>query len=160
MMAARKRARTTAENAAAAAATGKRPARRTAARADYGAPIDGFLARQPPHLRAILEALRGLICEVAPDAEASLKWGMPWFTVWDRMVCALGGHRSHVNLILMGPPQAFRDPEGRLLGEGKGGRRLMLTSLDDLPRASARQWLRTAARLARQKGLSRAAPAT
>ncbi len=31
-----------------------------ARRADYGAPIDGFFAKQAPHLRVILEELRKL----------------------------------------------------------------------------------------------------
>jgi hypothetical protein len=47
-----------------AAARRRKPARarrtaprRAASRPDYGLPIDGFFARQPAHLRAILEAL-------------------------------------------------------------------------------------------------------
>jgi hypothetical protein len=125
--------------------------RKPAPRADLGAPIDSFFGRHPPHLRAILEELRGLVEEAAPDADSSLKWGMPFFTVSGKMVCALGAHRSHVNLILSGPPGAFADPGGLLAGEGKTGRHLKLTTLDELPRASVRAWLKTAAKLARGK---------
>ena len=73
------------------------------------------------------------------------------------MMCALGAHRSHVNLVLAGPPAAFADPAKRLAGAGKTGRHLKLRSLDELPRASVRGWLRTAAGLARkqQKGTQR-----
>jgi hypothetical protein len=92
-----------------------------------------------------------LIEGVAPDAESSIKWGMPFFTVGGAMMCALGAHKSHVNLILSGPPGAFADPEGRLSGEGKTGRHLKVTSLDDLPRDAVRGWLKTAANLARKK---------
>jgi hypothetical protein len=120
-------------------------------RADFGAPIDGFFAKQPPHLRAILEALQKLVEEAAPDAKASIKWGMPFYTIGDNMMCALGGHKSHVNLILAGPPGAFRDPEGLLSGEGKTGRRLTLRSLDDLPRQAVRGWVRSALQVAREK---------
>jgi hypothetical protein len=67
------------------------------------------------------------------------------------MMCALGGHKSHVNLILSGPPAAYSDPEGRLSGEGKTGRHLKLTTLEELPRVAVRRWLRTAADLARKK---------
>jgi hypothetical protein len=119
-------------------------------RADFGAPIDGFFRRQPAPLRPILEELRTLIKEVAPDAISSIKWGMPFFSIGDAMMCALGGHKSHVNLILSGPPGTYADPEGRLSGEGKTGRHLKLTSLDEIPRASVRGWLRTAAELARR----------
>jgi hypothetical protein len=121
-------------------------------RADFGAPIDGFFRKQPPPLRPILEALRRLVEEAAPDAASSIKWGMPFYNIGPAMVCALGAHRSHVNLILSGPPDAFDDPEGRLSGTAKTGRHLKLTSVDELPRASVRRWLRTAAELARRKG--------
>ncbi len=132
-------------------ATARKAAKRPASRADFGAPIESFLAKQPPHLRAILEELRTLVEEAAPDADSSLKWGMPFYTVDGAMMCALGGHKSHVNLILSGPPGAFADSEGRLSGEGKTGRHLKLTALDELPRDAVRGWLRIAAELARKK---------
>jgi hypothetical protein len=122
-----------------------------APRADYGKPIDGFFARQPAALRAILEELRALIEEAAPDASSSLKWGMPFYTMGDTMMCALAGHKSHVNLILSGPPGTYADPEGLLTGDGKTGRHLKLTSLDQLPHNAVRGWLRTAAELARKQ---------
>lgn len=131
-------------------AKAKRPARKVGPRADYGAPVDGFFAKQPPHLRAILEALRELVDEAAPEAVASLKWGMPFYTLDGAMMCALAGFKAHVNLILPGPPGAFADPDGLLEGEGKTGRHLKLRALDDLPRAAVRGWLRTAATLARK----------
>jgi hypothetical protein len=147
----RKGARTTRPWKGKSIARSKGPARKPVPRADFGAPIDGFFAKQPPQLRAILEELRRLVEEAAPDAESSLKWGMPFFTVGGAMMCALGGHKSHVNLILSGPPGAYADPEGRLSGEGKTGRHLKLTTLDELPRDAVRGWLRTAADLARKK---------
>jgi hypothetical protein len=67
------------------------------------------------------------------------------------MMCALAGFKSHVNLILSGPPEAFPDPEGRLEGDGKTGRHLKLRALGELPTKSVRGWLRTAARLAKSK---------
>jgi hypothetical protein len=122
-----------------------------ARRATSGAPIDGFFAKQPPHLRAILEALRGLVEEAAPEATAALKWGIPVYTRGGSMMCALGGHKSHVNLVLAGPPGAFADPGQRLEGAGKTGRHLTLRTIDDLPRDAVRGWLRTAVDVARGK---------
>ncbi len=127
-------------------------ARRPAPRADLGAPIDGFFAKQPPHLGAILVVLRALVEEAAPDAESSIKWGMPFYTIHGTMMCALGGHRSHVRLVLSGPADAFPDPAGLLEGESANGRHLKLTSLDELPRDDVRRWLRVAADLARGNG--------
>lgn len=119
-------------------------------RADFGKPIEGFFAKQPANLRAILEALRELANEAAPDATTALKWGMPFYSIDGAMMCALGAHKAHVNLILTGPPDAFPDPKGRLSGEGKTGRHLKLTSIDELPRAEVRQWLKIAAERARK----------
>jgi hypothetical protein len=131
-------------------ARGAMPARR----ADFGAPIDGFFAKQPPHLRAILEELRKLVAQTAPNATASIKWGMPFYTVDGGMMCALAGFKAHVNLVLAGPPKTFADPEGRLEGDAKGGRHLKLRSLEELPYTAVREWLRAAARVAAEsKGM-------
>ncbi|MEO7732590.1 MAG: DUF1801 domain-containing protein [Kofleriaceae bacterium] len=120
-----------------------------ARRVDFGAPIAGFFAKQPKLLRPILEALRDLVQEAAPDAASSLKWGMPFFMIGEAMMCAIGGHKSHVNLILSGPPGTYADPEGRLSGDGKTGRHLKLTAADQIPRDAVRGWLKTAAKRAR-----------
>lgn len=53
---------------------------------------------------------------------------------------------------MVGSADAFDDPEGRLLWASQGGRHLKLTSLDELPRASVRSWLRVATKLARGEG--------
>lgn len=124
--------------------------RRPGARADFGAPIDGFFAKQEPHLRPILEELRRLVEETAPDATSSIKWGMPFYTVGGNMMCALAGFKSHVNLILAGPPGTFADPDGRLEGDGKTGKHLKLRALDELPRAAIKGWLKAATARARQ----------
>ena len=76
---------------------------------------------------------------------------MPFFTLDGEMMCALGAHKSHVNLILAGPPGTYADPEDRLEGEGKTGKHLKLLTLASLPRAAVRGWLRTAAATARAK---------
>ncbi|HET7505871.1 MAG TPA: DUF1801 domain-containing protein [Kofleriaceae bacterium] len=144
-------ARTTKTKPATSRAAPKQRASKPAQRADYGKPIKSFFARQPAPLRAILEQLRALIEETAPDASSSLKWGMPFFMIGDTMMCALAGHKAHVNLILSGPPGTYTDPEGLLAGGGKTGRHLKLTRLEDLPHDAVRGWLRTAAELARKQ---------
>ncbi|HVU52132.1 MAG TPA: DUF1801 domain-containing protein [Polyangia bacterium] len=154
---------TKAKAAAKAKAAGKAKAKRKTApkakasaekwgpRRDLGAPVEGFFARQPPELRAILEALRAEVERAAPEAVGAIKWGMPFYTLGGEMMCALAAHRSHVNLILAGPPGTFADPEGRLEGEGKTGKHLKLRALAELPRAAVRGWIATAAETARAK---------
>jgi hypothetical protein len=134
----------------------KAPAKKSAAkkprtRADLGAPVDGFFAKQPPALRAILDVLRALVDEAAPAAESSLKWGMPFYTLEGETVCALGAHKAHVNLILSGPPGTFADPDQLLIGDGKTGRHLKLTRAEDIPRSAVRGWLEAAVKYARRK---------
>jgi hypothetical protein len=128
-----------------------KPAKMHGPRADLGAPVDGWFAKRPAAQRPIVDALRALVAEAAPDATSSIKWGMPFYTLGKSgMMCAIGAHKAHVNLILSGPPGTFADPDGRLIGDGKTGKHLKLTSLDDLPpRAQVLGWLRTAARRAR-----------
>jgi hypothetical protein len=120
-------------------------------RADFGAPIDAFFDKHPPNLRAVLVALRKLAEEAAPDATASIKWGMPFYSIGPSMMCALAGFKSHVNLILSGPPETFADPGGLLEGDGKTGRHLKLRTVEELPREATRAWLVAAAQLARKK---------
>jgi hypothetical protein len=133
------------------AAATKSASTMVARRADYGAPIDGFFAKQPPNLRAILDELRALVEESVPDAIASIKWGMPNFSIGKSMVCALAGFKSHVNLIVAGPPEIFDDPEGRLEGDAKGGRHMKLRALEDVPHDAVRRWVRAAAKNARPR---------
>lgn len=123
-------------------------------RADFGAPIEGFFAKQPAQLREVLEALRKLVLEAAPDATSSLKWGMPFFAIGETMICAIAGHKAHVNLILPGAPGTFADPDGLLTGEGKTGRHIKFRAVSDLPTATVRGWLKTAVANAREGALT------
>jgi hypothetical protein len=150
-MAARKATVARAKKAAPRKSGGTRVAapRKPPPRADYGAPIDGFFARQPAHLRPILDALRELVDRAAPDATSSIKWGMPFYSIGGNMMCALAAHKSHVNLVLARVDGGFADPDGRLEGTGKTGRHLKLRGLDDLPRTAVAGWLRAAAKHAR-----------
>jgi len=122
---------------------------RYAQRADLGKPVDGFFAKVKEPLRPITDELRALVTRVAPDARSSIKWGMPFYEVGGATMCAIAVHKSHVNLILAGPPGSFADPDGLLSGEGKTGRHLKVTSPSELPREKVRRWLETAADLAR-----------
>ncbi len=133
------------------AKTNTRPTtkKKPAPRADYGAPIDGFFAKQPRVMRGTLAALRALIEQAAPDATSSIKWGMPFYAIGDATVCALGAHKSHINPILSGPPETFVDPKGLPEGDGKTGRRLKLAAGDTIPTAEVKAWLKAAAKRAR-----------
>jgi hypothetical protein len=127
----------------------KAPPMKFGPRKDLGAPVERFFAKQPPQLRAILDQLRAMIAEAAPEATATTKWGMPFYSVGANTLCALAAFKAHVNLILPGPPGTYTDPQGLLEGEGKTGKHLKLCPTDEFPRAAVRAWLRTAAGRAR-----------
>jgi hypothetical protein len=86
-----------------------------------------------------------MIAAAAPSATGAIKWGMPFYSVGGNMMCALGAHKAHVNLILPGPPGTYADPDGLLEGDGKTGQHLKLRALAELPTAAVRGWLETAA---------------
>jgi hypothetical protein len=141
---------------AASTLAAKAPAKRATSpkhgpRADLGAPVDTFFAKQPPELRVIVDELRALINAAAPKASSSLKWGMPFYTLHSSTLCAVAAFKSHVNLILPGPPGTYSDPQGLLDGDGKTGKHLKLRPHDELPRATIRAWLRVAATRARNE---------
>jgi hypothetical protein len=124
--------------------------KKPAPRADLGAPVGGFFAKQPPPLRAILEDLRALVAEAAPEVTSAIKWGMPFYTLGGETVCALAAFKAHVNLILPGPPGTYPDPDGLLEGDGKTGKHLKLRPGVDFPRAAIRGWLQISAKRARR----------
>jgi hypothetical protein len=116
------------------------------ARADLGAPVDGWFAKQPAALRPIVDTLRALIDQTIPKATSSVKWGNAFYELDGAIICAISAHKAHVNLILSGTPDTFVDPKGRLTGAGKTGRHLKLTSLDELPKADVVKWLKASVR--------------
>jgi hypothetical protein len=128
-----------------------RSPRHPAPRADFGTPIEAFLEKQPVALRAILDELLALIKEAAPDAQSSTKWGNAFFTVDGAMMGALTAHKSHVNLVLSGPPEAFSDPAHPPTGTSENGRHLKVTDMTEIPRDEVLDWVRTAADLARKR---------
>lgn len=133
------------------AASKKKSPKRPAPRADYGASIETFFTKQSEPQRSIAIVLRTLIEAAAPEATSSIKWGMPQWTIDGKMFAAIGVHKAHVNLILWGPPNAYKDPKGLLVGESKMGRHLKVTTLAELPRTDVKGWLKTCAHLVRTK---------
>lgn len=137
------------------AATKKTAAKKTAAkkpapRKDLGAPVDVWFAKVPPQFRPLVDALRAHVEAAAPDAASSVKWGNAFYTIDGKMYAAMTAHKAHVNLIFSGPSDAFDDPSGRLSGASKLGRHIKLSSLDDVPTADVKRWLKTAASMARK----------
>src|SRR5437868_15266446 len=133
----------------------KAPARRTSARADFGAPVGGWFAKQPEPHKTILTMLRELVHQAALDAKGSLKWGQSFYEIGGGMMCALTSHKAHVNLVLTGPDAIFDDPKGLLDGASKLGSHIKLHKVEEVPKPEIRKWLKAAAAHARERGTMR-----
>jgi uncharacterized protein YdeI (YjbR/CyaY-like superfamily) len=90
--------------------------------------IDAYIARQAEFARPILEHLRRLVHAAAPEAEETIKWSMPHFTVGGRILGAMGGFKAHAAFVL--PNDAVGETGSRREAMGQFGR---LTSVADLP---------------------------
>jgi len=57
--------------------------------------IDEYIKSFPKEIRDRLTNIRKHILKAAPDAEESLKWGMPAFS-YDRILVTFKAHKNHI----------------------------------------------------------------
>lgn len=114
------------------------------ARKDFGAPVEGYFGEQTPDKRALLEKLRALVMKGVPDANATIKWGVPIYQRNGKNVCSLAAFKEHVGINFFAPPNVLVDPEKKLEGGGKSMRMLKVRSANDIDSASILRWLKAA----------------
>lgn len=85
--------------------------------------IDDYIARAAPFAQPILIHVRKLAHEALPEAEETLKWGAPNFSIAGKNAVGMAAFKAHAGIML-----ADGDEAGG--GIGSFGK---LTSLDDLP---------------------------
>ncbi len=120
---------------------------------DHTALVEQYVERLDPALASVVQALRSLIREAAPEAQEAFKWSQP---VWELRgpVCAVKAHREHVTLVFWrGAELAGQADQHRLL-EGKGAkmRHLRLTDAADIDAGQIGRLVRGAVELNRQLG--------
>lgn len=91
--------------------------------------IDAYIAKAAPFARPILEKVRERVHAAAPDAQETLKWSMPSFTIDGKILIGMAAFKQHAALNFwrgqeLSGAEASRDAMGQF---GK------LTSVDDLP---------------------------
>lgn len=88
--------------------------------------VDAYLGEAAGFARPILELLRDVAHRALPDAEETIKWGMPHFLVHGKNVAGMAAFKAHCTFVIHG--------EGRQ-GDAMGqyGR---ITSLADIPSES------------------------
>jgi hypothetical protein len=87
--------------------------------------IDAYIAKAQPFAQPILEHARGLLRAAVPEAEETLKWSMPHFTVKGKILAGMAAFKAHAAFFVQ---SAGRVGEGE--GMGSFGR---LRSTADLP---------------------------
>ncbi|WP_086735618.1 YdeI/OmpD-associated family protein [Erythrobacter colymbi] len=85
--------------------------------------IDDYIAKAADFAEPILTHVRALVHQALPEAEETIKWGMPHFMVGGKNVIGLAAFKAHASVVI--------HHEGRS-GEGMGALG-KLESLADLP---------------------------
>jgi uncharacterized protein YdeI (YjbR/CyaY-like superfamily) len=91
--------------------------------------IDAYIDRKAAFARPILEHVRSRVHAVVPDAEETLKWGAPAFTVGGKILLIMAAFKAHAALNFW-RGQELRGAAAEADGMGQFGK---LKSLDDLP---------------------------
>jgi uncharacterized protein YdhG (YjbR/CyaY superfamily) len=60
--------------------------------------IDGYIAGFPPETRAVLQEVRGIIAEAAPDAKETISYAIPTFDLGGRHLIHFAGYAGHVGV--------------------------------------------------------------
>lgn len=112
--------------------TGTTPRAVRRSRLVSGATADMYIASQRPSLQPILERLRALILEHAPQLTETIQWGQPTYSHEQvGNVLGLMAFQGHVNLVFFHGTH-LTDADGRLTGTGKGMRHASFHPLDDV----------------------------
>jgi uncharacterized protein YdeI (YjbR/CyaY-like superfamily) len=91
--------------------------------------IDAIIAKAQPFARPILEHARKLVHAAVPEAEETLKWSMPHFTVNGKILAGMASFKAHAAFFVQSVGR-MGDGEGQKDGMGSFGK---LTSVADLP---------------------------
>jgi len=95
--------------------------------------IDAYIAKSATFARPVLRHLRALVREACPEAEETIKWGMPAFVYGGKILCGMAAFKAHCAFgfwrrelkVALGPVSSKEDE-----GMGGFGR---ITKLEELP---------------------------
>jgi uncharacterized protein YdeI (YjbR/CyaY-like superfamily) len=91
--------------------------------------IDAYIAKAAPFARPILEHVRRRVGAAAPEAEETLKWGAPSFTIDGKILLMMAAFKAHA-AINFWRGQEIGDGAPKAGAMGQFGK---LTSVSDLP---------------------------
>jgi hypothetical protein len=105
-------------------------------------PDDRYFAEQSAEKAALLQKLRALVNKGVPDADVTIKWGVPFYQLNGKSICSLASFKEFVGINFFAPPSALADPKKKLEGGGKTMRMLKVRSATDIDSASILRWLK------------------
>lgn len=82
--------------------------------------IDEYIARFPPEVQEILQKVRQTIREAAPEAEETISYQMPAFTLKGRGLVYFGAHKKHIGFYSTPTGMEEFKEELAIYGAGKG----------------------------------------
>jgi len=96
--------------------------------------IDVYIEKKNDFAKPILKHLRELVHKACPEAEETIKWGMPFFDYKGSVLCAMAAFKEHCSFTFW-KAKLMKDPEKILqVAERHAmGNFDRLTSLKDLP---------------------------
>lgn len=110
--------------------------------------IDAYIAKAAPFAQPILTHLRELVHRLLPDAEETIKWSAPFFTLDGSPLANMAAFKAHAAFGFWRHAQVIGMPDR----EGAMGSFGKLTDLGDLPRdTELAALIAEAARLIRDK---------
>lgn len=92
--------------------------------------LDAYIARQAEFARPILEHLRRAVRSACPEAEETLKWGMPHFLYKGQMLVGMAAFKAHATFGFWRAKEVLGETGAEREAMGQFGR---LTCLADLP---------------------------
>ena len=108
-------------------------------------PVEDYVQKQPEEKQPLLNSLRSLIKEAAPELTESLKWGYPSYS-GKTNVCYLAAQKNHLNLGFYNGSQ-LPDPEKLLEGTGAQMRHIKIRKGADIKQNPFREMIKAAATL-------------
>ena len=120
----------------------KTAAKKSAGKKAAGGVDDRYIAEQPADKATLLEKLRALVNKGVPDADVSIKWGVPFYQRNGKNVCSLAAFKDFVGINFFASPSVLVDPKKKLEGGGKTMRMLKVRSASDIDSASIVRWLK------------------
>ncbi|HEY2726114.1 MAG TPA: YdeI/OmpD-associated family protein [Parafilimonas sp.] len=96
--------------------------------------IDAYIESKADFAKLILKHLRQLVHKACPDAQETIKWGMPFFDYKENALCCIAAFKEHCTFAFW-KAKLMKDPEHILQVAEKHamGNFDRITSLKDLP---------------------------